>query len=161
MPSVILICGKICAGKTTYARALQAQRAAVLLSVDEIMLTALGPYAGERHDEIAAAVRRYLFAKSLEVLRAGADVLLDWGFWTKAGRAEASAFYKGHGVPFQWHYLSVSDEAWQARVLARNRAVAAGETAAYPVDDGLAAKLQAAFEAPAKEEMDVWIESDR
>ena len=38
MAKVFLICGKICSGKSTYARKLMENRQAVLLSADEIML---------------------------------------------------------------------------------------------------------------------------
>ncbi len=51
MAKVFLICGKICCGKSTYAKRLQAENNAVLLSVDEIMLAVFGLYAGEKHDE--------------------------------------------------------------------------------------------------------------
>ena len=39
MSKVILICGKICSGKSTYAEWLRVQNNAVLLSIDEIMST--------------------------------------------------------------------------------------------------------------------------
>ena len=70
MEKVFLICGKICSGKSTYAKQLQAAEQSVILSVDEIMLAVFGLYAGEKHDEYAANVRHYLFQKSLEVIQA-------------------------------------------------------------------------------------------
>ena len=60
MAKVFLICGKLCSGKSTYAKQLQTAHQAVILSVDEIMLAVFGLYAGEKHDEYAASVRRYL-----------------------------------------------------------------------------------------------------
>ena len=53
MAKVILLCGKLCCGKTTYAEHLRAQNKAVLLSIDEVMLTIFGQYTGDRHDEYA------------------------------------------------------------------------------------------------------------
>ena len=47
-------------------------------------------------------------------------------------------------------------EAWQRNIAARNAAVLAGETQDYYVDEGLLEKIQAAFEPPAREEMDFW-----
>ena len=38
MPKVIMICGKLCSGKSTYAKKLQQEGKAVVLSIDEIML---------------------------------------------------------------------------------------------------------------------------
>lgn len=157
MAKVILICGKICSGKSTYAKQLPAAGQPVILSVDEIMLAVFGLYAGEKHDEYAASVRHYLFQKSLELIRAGVDVILDWGFWTKAGRDEAKEFYRSRNIECELHYLDLSDDVWQACINQRNQSVMAGETTAYIVDSALAAKFEARFEPPAKEEVDVWV----
>ena len=157
MAKVILICGKICSGKSTYAKQLQVTDQAVILSADEIMLAVFGLYAGEKHDEYAANVRHYLFQKSLEVIRADVDVILDWGFWTKAGRNEAKAFYRSRNIECELHYLDIRDEIWQARINQRNQSVIAGETTAYIVDRALAAKFEGSFEPPAKDEVDVWV----
>ena len=157
MAKVFLICGKICSGKSTYAKQLQVADQSVILSVDEIMLAVFGLYAGEKHDEYAANVRHYLFQKSLEVIQAGVDVILDWGFWTKAGRNEAKAFYRSRNIEYELHYLDLGDEVWKARINQRNQFVIAGETTAYIVDSALAAKFEAIFEPPDKEEADVWV----
>ena len=39
----------------------------------------------------------------------------------------------------------------------RNRAILAGKTNAYYVDDNLAAKFGALFEKPGRNEIDVWV----
>ena len=64
MAKAILICGPICAGKTTYANKLKAGSNAVILSVDEIMLTIFGQHCGEMHDEYAARTQKYLDKKA-------------------------------------------------------------------------------------------------
>ena len=94
MADVVLICGRICCGKTTYAQTLCKDRRAVLLSVDEIMLGIFGQHCGDRHDEYAAGTQKYLYAKSLELLGAGIDVILDWGFWTGEVRSKAKEYYR-------------------------------------------------------------------
>lgn len=157
MATVYLICGKLCCGKTTYAKQLQAAHKAVVLSIDEIMLAVFGLYAGEKHDEYAAGVRKYLLEKSLELVRSDVSVILDWGLWTKAGRAEAKAFFRSRNIACEMHYLDISDEVWHARIDQRNQSVMAGETTAYIVDSALAAKFKARFELPAKDEVDVWV----
>jgi len=53
LAKIILICGKICSGKTTYAKNIMEKNKAVLLSVDEITLTLFGQHLGNRHEEIA------------------------------------------------------------------------------------------------------------
>ena len=127
MATVYLICGKLCCGKSTYAKKLKRNHKAVVLSVDEIMLAVFGLYAGEKHDEYAANVRTYLFEKSLELIQTGVSVILDWGFWTKAARYEAKAFYRSRNIECELYYLDISDEVWQARINQRNRSIMAGE----------------------------------
>ena len=44
MAKVILICGKICSGKSTYAQQLRRENRAVVLSIDEVMLAFFGQH---------------------------------------------------------------------------------------------------------------------
>lgn len=157
MATVYLICGKLCCGKSTYAEQLKVKLKAVVLSVDEIMLAVFGLYAGEKHDEYAANVQTYLFEKSLELIQTDVSVVLDWGFWTKTARYVAKEFYRSRNIECELHYLDVNDAVWQARINQRNQSVMAGKTTAYIVDSALAAKFEAKFEPPAKEEVDVWV----
>lgn len=156
MAKVFMLCGKIASGKSHYAEMLCRQEKAVMLSVDELVLSILGSDLGEKHDEITARVQAYLFEKSVEMVHAGVNVLLDWGFWTRQRRAEAKAFYNAHGIVSEFHYIDVPDDVWCRNIDKRNRAVLAGENSAYFVDDGLMKKLESLFEVPEKEEIDVW-----
>lgn len=158
---VILICGKICSGKSFYAERLRKKHGAVMLSVDEITLSLFGQHIGEKHDEICERTQKYLFEKSLEIIEIGTDVILDWGFWQREDREYAREFYKSRGVPCEFHYVYISDEAWKRNLAERNAAVSAGKTAAYFVDDNLAAKFERMFETPDKSEMDVRYENKR
>lgn len=155
MAKVIMTCGKICSGKSTYAERLRKKNNAVLLSIDEIMLAMFGQYVGEMHDEYVARTEKYLFGKSLEIVESGINVVLDWGVWTKAERAEAREFYKSRGIDYELHYIDVSDEVWRERIAKRNRAISKGELDAYYVDENLAAKFGAIFEPPSEDEIDV------
>lgn len=156
MAQVILLCGRICSGKTTYAQRLKRERpASVALSCDELMLTLFPGGSGEHHDMLAQRARQYHFALSLQLIQSGVDVILDWGFWTLQWREEARAFYAAHGVPCQLHYVDAAPEVWQRHIETRNRAVRNGQTSAYYVDEGLLAKLEARFEEPDDQEIDV------
>ena len=83
MNKVILICGKICSGKSTYAKSLIKKNPAVLLSLDEITTLFFGPYGGAEHVTILDKARKYLFNKSLQIVESGIDVIIDWGFGNK------------------------------------------------------------------------------
>lgn len=47
MPKVLIMCGKICSGKSTYAEKLKLENKAVILSVDELTLALFENQAGE------------------------------------------------------------------------------------------------------------------
>ena len=155
MPKIYLICGKICCGKTTYAQILCDENNAVLLSVDEITLALFGQHCGDKHDEYVERTEKYLLNKSLELIENNINVVLDWGFWTKAERESAKGFYKSRNIECELHYIDISDETWKSRLHKRNNEVFANETSAYYVDDNLAAKFNSIFEAPTEDESDV------
>ena len=160
MAKVYLICGKICCGKTTYAQKLCNENNAVLLSVDEITLALFGQHCGEKHDEYVERTEKYLLNKSLELLENNFNVVLDWGFWTKAERESVKEFYKSRNIECELHYIDISDETWKNRLNKRNIAVLAEETNAYYVDDNIAAKFASIFEVPNEAEIDVVYQGD-
>lgn len=160
MAKVYLVCGKIASGKTTYSHRLMERERAVLLSCDEITLALFDGYIGERHDDIVARTQKYLMEKSLEILKAGVNVILDWGFWMKEEREEIRAYYVSHGAAFEFHFVDPPQDVWQRGIAKRNAEVKAGRTSAYYVDDALAAKFEGLFEMPEESEIDVWIIND-
>ena len=93
MAKLVLICGKLCCGKTTYAKRLAKEIQAVRLSCDDIMLSLFGKDLGDKHDEVAQRVQRFLLKQSLEMLEAGVSVIVDFGFWRKAQREEFASLY--------------------------------------------------------------------
>ncbi len=157
MAEVIMTCGKICSGKSTYAQNLSKQLGAVILSIDELMLSVLGSDTGEMHDEYVRRCEMYLYKKSAEIVAAGTDVILDWGFWTKKQRSFAREFYRELGIKCELHYITVSDDEWRKRIMRRNAEVEAGRSDAYFIDDGLAAKFESIFQMPDESEIDVMI----
>ena len=114
MAEVLLICGKICSGKSYLARQLMADNPAVLLSVDEITRSLFPEGLGDKHDAFSALVRAYLLKKAGEIVRAGSNVIIDWGFWTRAMRREAREALVG--VPCRWYYLDIPDDRWEENI---------------------------------------------
>jgi len=155
-PEAILICGKICSGKSTFAEQLCRQQNAVVLSCDELVLSILPGDLGEQHDETLARVQKYLYKKSLEILQDGSSIILEWGFWRKNDRDFARSFFTDNGFSCKIHYIDVSEEQWAANISKRNKDIERGLTTGYMVDDGLLQKLTALFETPDKEEIDFW-----
>ncbi len=158
MAKVIMTCGRICCGKSTYARRLRDERGGVILSIDDLMLALFPEGAGEMHDCYACRTESYLLDLSLEILRGGTDVILDWGLWTRAQRERLRAFYADHGTESEIHYLRISSGEWDRRIRKRNARGQEGP-AAYYVDEGLLRKAEELFEEPGPEEADVTVEA--
>lgn len=159
MAKVIMTCGRICSGKSTYAQKLREQYKAVILSVDEITLALLGHDAGDKLDEYVEKLEAYLFAKSVEIVETGINVVLDWGFWQKNEREYERSFYRSRGIECELHYIEISDVEWERRINKRNADISTGSVDAYYVDDGLKAKFGKMFEPPEKNEPDVFVKS--
>lgn len=156
MPKVIIICGKICSGKSTYADRITKTRKAIILSVDEIMLTLFGQNAD---DSYVARAKSYLYKKSLEILGIEIDVVLDWGFWTQKEREYAKKFYTPKNIKPEFHYLDVDYNEWQNRINKRNKDIRENKFRSYYVDKALIAKFLKTFEEPDKSEIDVWVKN--
>ena len=161
MPKVILLCGKIASGKSWYCRKLMEDSPALLLSVDEVTDRLFDNALGEAHDAMTAKIQAYLLNKAVEAVRAGADVILDWGFWTRQDRQAHTKYFRQRAIPVEWHYIDVPDPVWRENIARRNAAVLAGEDPSYYVDEGLMQKLLAWFEPPQPEEMDVIYRRER
>lgn len=158
-----MIIGRLCCGKTAYAQELMAQELmketkAVILSVDEVMLALYDHQLGDKHEQISQKVQKLLYDKSLEIVRSGISVILDWGFWRREDRQFARGFYSSHNVPYEFHYIDVSDDLWHLNIQNRNKAVLNNEVPAYYVDENLAKKSQALFDTPTEDEIDVFID---
>lgn len=160
MAKIFLICGRIACGKTVYAQKLCTENHAVNLSCDELMLGVFGDTLGMKFDEVSGRCKRYLYDKALELLACGTNVVLDWGFWSPAERRYAKKLFTDAGYEAELHYVHVSDEVWKKNIAIRNQLVAQGKCSAYPVDEGLLAKLSAGFHEPSAQEVDVWYENN-
>ena len=147
---IILLIGKICCGKTTYARQLPGT---LLISCDQLMQAMLPGGCGEHHDMLAARARRYLLHLARQCAEAGVTPVVDFGFWTPAFRREAIDALEGFEL--DWRYLDVDDAEWRRRIAKRNAAIQAGQAdpSDYFVDEGLLQKVSALFIPPTAEEL--------
>ena len=161
MAKVYLICGKICSGKTCYAEHLRKTFPAVILSTDEVTYDLTDNAQGDGYNAFALRVNRYLRKKTVQIVQAGANVILDWGFWTRADRQEISNYFRAHEVEYEWHYIDVSDERWEENIAERNRRISSGHGGSdFYVDEGLRNKVLSRFEVPDRKEIDVWYRED-
>ena len=109
MPTLHLICGLPCAGKTTYAKRLEREVSALRLTPDEWHITLFGhdvleKESGARHDLIEALLWRI----AARVLILDVNVILDFGFWGKDEREDYRARAAALGASSELHFLDVS-----------------------------------------------------
>ena len=153
---IIMICGKICSGKSTYAGKIRQTNHAVILSVDEIMLSLFGQNV---NNDYVSKIKSYLYKKSLEILNTGTNVIFDWGFWTQKEREYAKKFYTSKNIKPEFHYLDVDYNEWQNRINKRNKDIRENKPGSYYVDKTLIDKFEKTFEEPNKSDIDVWVKN--
>ncbi|MGN0572308.1 MAG: AAA family ATPase [Acutalibacteraceae bacterium] len=157
MSKLIAICGKICSGKSYYANQLKEKENAVILSTDEATFDLIKNEQGDFYNIFAQRVNGYLRKKAVEIVRAGATVILDWGFGTRAERKETTDYFNGFGIEIEWHYVNVEPSRWQKLIEERNAKIQNGTGGSdFYVDEGLLNKLLSEFEEPSRDEIDVW-----
>ena len=158
MSKIIMICGKVCCGKSTYAKRLKEELCAVILSTDEATFDLTGNAQGEEYNLFAARVNEYLLKKAAEIALAGANVILDWGFWAKADRRRACELFKARGVKRELHYIDISDAEWEKRISERNKRIEGGlRNSDFYIDENLKQKSLSLFEPPEAGEVDVLV----
>lgn len=159
---VYLICGKICSGKSYYANSLKDKYNAVILSIDEVTFDLMNNEQGELYNAFAKKANCYLKKKAVEICKAGANVVLDWGFWTKNSRNEMSDYLEANNVAYEWHYVDVDDKAWKRNIDERNNIIQTENSSSdFYIDEGLLNKSILLFETPNKNEIDVWYKLER
>ena len=162
MGKVILICGKICSGKSYYSRELKEQLNAVIISPDEATYDLLNNEQGEFYDIFSKRLSKYLTKKVGEIAQAGANVIFERGLWSRKERQEVRDYFQNLGINFEIHYVCVNEETWKENIKERNKKVLEGNGGSdFYLDEGLMKKLESKWEEPTEEEYDVIYKVER
>ena len=94
MGKVIAICGKIASGKTYYTNQIKEKENAIILNTDELTYAMFDNEQGERYMELAERANEYLLNKTVELIKIGCNVILDWGFWRGYNRRYITEYFK-------------------------------------------------------------------
>ena len=121
-PTAYLICGYIGAGKTRFAKKLEKEISAIRITKDEWLIRLFGNDPGipnfERYDEVITELSMEI---AIDCLKAGADVIIDDGFWVKEQRYEMYNRIKKVGAEYKLYYLECSDETMRQRIKERSK----------------------------------------
>jgi predicted kinase len=150
-PKVYFMCGKMAAGKSTYARELAQTKNAVLLIQDEF----LGAfYPGEILSiqdfvKYSARLRGALSLHIQDLLTHGVSVVLDFPGNTRVQRQWFREIFEGANVEHELHFIDVPDELCKRQLRQRSATLPAGS--AWTTDAEFDA-ITAYFQAPADDE---------
>jgi predicted kinase len=146
-PWLVLVCGLPGSGKTTTALRIAAELGGVRLCPDD-WLAHLGL---DGHDTAAREkVEGLQWELTQDLLRAGQNVVLEWGFWAMDERAGLRDRARELGARVELRYLDVGlAELWR-RLAARNAAKPAGSV---PVTREQLATYASCFQAPTVDEL--------
>ncbi len=146
MGRVVFMCGPAGSGKSTVARGYE-QQGMTRLSFDQEAwsrgITTM-PLPPEVHRDIEDVLR----ARLVEFVRGGADVVVDFSFWSRAMREEYRELLRPLGVAPETVYLATDRATMLRRIAAR----AAGDGDDFAVSAELAAFYFDHFEPPTAEE---------
>lgn len=105
---VVLLIGKVACGKTTYARKIEQQENAFLLSLDELQLDIFGENpTRDQLDSSYSGCSEYQKRLTFKLVSMGVDVYLDWGFWQQSAREQARQDFENKGIKVVQYYFDI------------------------------------------------------
>lgn len=145
-----LFCGKIAAGKSTFAKRLSHQSDALLISEDDWMSALYGPELKSFDDYVrySARLRSVMEPHLVSLLRGGTTVALDFPANTRGLRAWMRGLAEAAEVLPILHYLDLSEAQCRDRLRKRN----ASGTHAFAPSDADFDLISRYFEAPEPDE---------
>ena len=154
MPTLHLISGLPCSGKTSYAIGLRADANCVLFSLDRWLITAFGRYdigvAGHgEHTRRVLACRELIWDSASELLRRSVDVVLDDGFFLRHHRVRHIDLANAIGATAKIHHIDTALEIIRDRLELRNAHLPPFN---FRIDPESLAGFSALFERPSETE---------
>jgi predicted kinase len=147
-PTLYLMVGLPCTGKTTAARRIEVEEQALRLTKDE-WVKAL--YGDENPPAATDVIEGRLIRIGLRALELGAAVVLDFGLWSRDERSSLRHAVTDLGAAVELRYVEL-EPAEQRRRLDQRQAEAPHTT--WPMSDEDLAGWAAAFDVPTPDELD-------
>jgi predicted kinase len=125
MPTVHLISGLPCAGKSTYASGLSGRTDCVVFTLDRWLISLFGQYSiaaigHTEHTRRVLACRGLIWESAAEFLRRSVDVVLDDGFFLRENRVGYVHLARTVNASAKIHFLNTPENLVRARLARRN-----------------------------------------
>lgn len=145
------MCGLPCSGKTTLARQIEQERAALRLTPDEWIIQIFGAdIAGEALDAARDPMETTLWQLAARVLTLGVDVILDFGFWAREERDDFRLRAAQLGAHSEIHFTDVPEDVLLTRLAVRNARLPPGT---FWIDEARLRLWSSLFEPPTEDEL--------
>jgi predicted kinase len=142
-PLAFLLHGYLGVGKTTLARRLEAEHAAIRFTHDAWMRALYGDDPpGVLFDEYGGRVSGLIEATWTRCLELGVNVVLDSGFWSRSERDRTRARIAQLGGEYRLYRLTCPDEVARERIAGRNEKLDASLFIAPATYDALKARFE-------------------
>ena len=150
MPTLHLMVGLPCAGKTTLARTLEVENSAIRLTTDEWHVRLFGQDAEDaEHDARHSLIESLMWDVGSRALALGTDVILDFGFWAREEREDFRSRAKLIGASSEVHFLDVPQNELLRRLAHRN----AQPTLSFRIPEAMMKPWFAFFQRPTPDEL--------
>lgn len=130
------------AGKTTAAQEIERDHRALRLTPDEWMIPLFGEPEGDGKRDVLEG--RFIWL-TIRALRAGTNVVLDFGCWSRDERTALRSLAETEGANCELVYLPVDDDEQGARMSARVSTIGSTTVAITEVE---LAQFRQLFEVP-------------
>ena len=121
MATLHLMVGLPCSGKSTLARTLEHEHAALRLTPDEWHVRLFGQDAeAPEHDARHTLIETLQWEVASRALALGINVILDYGFWAREEREDFRARARRLGAGSELHFLDVPEDELLRRLAHRN-----------------------------------------
>ena len=121
-PTVHLLVGLPCSGKSAFAVKLASSTGAYRLTPDEWQIRLFGNDTTDPdHDHRHSQIEDIMWDIAGELVIRGLDVIMDFGFWTAEEREQVARRVVSLGAEPAWYYLDTPTATIRARLVERNQ----------------------------------------
>ena len=149
MATIILLCGLPGSGKTTLAERFARERPALRLAEDDWMVQLFGSTTGSGEAQ-RDAIKQVQWEIAVQVAQLSRDVVLDWGFWSRAEREDYRTRAAALGLHTELRFLDVPLEELIRRLNLRTHDP---RPTSFPVSEAKLLQWWEAFEPPTADEL--------